>query len=339
MAKGRHRRRKRAWLALLAGVAALPAAAAAAAPADRVAGLLTIRAQDARVATIGYRLAVANRAFCSDQAWLAGFAVHDLSQYGGEDRDAAARTFGLGGAPAVLALVEGGPAAAAGLRLDDHLLSIDGADIPRAGGDGHSFDLVEDVLDRLDAALADGVAELGIRRQGQPIAIRIEGVRGCPTRFQAVPGRTLQARADGIYVQVTSGIVAFVASDDELAALLAHEFAHNVLRHRRRLDDARVSRGLLANFGRNARLIRATEVEADRLSVHLLDRAGFDVDAGARFWRRFGPRGIALFDAPTHPPWRSRVAALAEEAARIRAARAAGTPIEPPIGRGPLGAD
>src|SRR3546814_20470345 len=43
-------------------------------------------------------------------------------------------------------------------------------------------------------------------------------------------------------------------------------------------------------FGRNARLIRTTEIEADRLSVVLLANAGQDPMAAARLWRDHGKR-------------------------------------------------
>src|SRR3546814_19596793 len=56
-------------------------------------------------------------------------------------------------------------------------------------------------------------------------------------------------------------------------------------------------------FGRNARLIRTTEIEADRLSVVLLANAGYDPMAAARLWRdhgkRLGDRGML---AGTTPP-------------------------------------
>ncbi len=45
-------------------------------------------------------------------------------------------------------------------------------------------------------------------------------------------------------------------SDEEIAVVVAHELAHNILHHRARLDAAGVSRGLVAEFGRNARLTR-----------------------------------------------------------------------------------
>ena len=149
-------------------------------------------------------------------------------------------------------------------------------------------------------------------------------MRGCATRFQLVPSRRLNALADGRYVQVTTAITEYVADDEELAAVLAHEFAHNVLRHRARLDAQEVARGFFGNFGRNARLIRTTETEADQLSVYLLERAGFDPEAPVRFWSRFGRRGLNFLGSPTHPNWRRRIEMFQAEIAAIRQARSQG---------------
>src|SRR3546814_9337771 len=93
-----------------------------------------------------------------------------------------------------------------------------------------------------------------------------------------------------------------------LAAAVAHELAHNILRHRERLDAADVDRGLFKGFGRSARLFRQTEVEADRLSVWLMRGAGYDPQAAVRLWGRFGTRGGPVLIQPsTHPPRRDRV--------------------------------
>ncbi len=311
---------------LLAALVAVPAAA----QGDRGAELLALRAQDIRVATIGHRLATANRERCSASGWQAGIVLHDLSFYGGGYDEAARRVFGLGEAPAVLALAAGGPGERAGLRADDRILALDGATLAPGGRARHAEGEAERLWRALDSAFADGAAEVRVRRADGDATIRVEAERGCATRFQQVPGPSLRAEANGIYVEITSALVAYAADEGELAAVLAHEFAHNVLEHRRRLDAAGVRRGLLRYFGRNARLFRETETEADRLSVHLLDRAGYDPDAAVRFWRRFGPRSLGLGDT-THPAWRNRLAAIEEEARRIRDARAAGTPAVPPI--------
>ena len=307
-------------------------AAPASGQADsRAVSLSAMRDLDARVATIGHRLAVSGVDLCGDRAWLPGLALHDLSQYGADYRAAAIRAFGLDAGPGVLALAAGGPAEQAGLRRDDIILGLDDAALPGGEDVGtRTFERMEAILDAFDAAFADGVAAIGISRGGQRIRIEVRGERGCASRFQLIPSRQLNALADGRYVQVTTAIGAYVETDDELAAVLAHELAHNILRHRARLDAAGVQRGVLGNFGRNARLIRETEEEADRFSIYLLDRAGYDLDAVLAFWERFGRRGLNFLGSPTHGSWRARVARMRAEADSVRGARASGRVPSPP---------
>jgi hypothetical protein len=295
--------------------------------------LLAMRALDQRVAAISYRLATAGRALCATHENLPGFAVHDLSQYGTSFRPAAIRVFGLDAGPGVLALVPGSPAERAGLHLDDVLISVDGRPLPHGDpGRDRSFDRMAQILDLLDAAFADGSAEIEIRRAGALLTLHVGTESGCASRFQLIPSPRLNAEADGRYVQVTTAIAAYVADDAELAAVLAHEFAHNILGHRVRLDQARVSRGFFGNFGRNAVRIRETEIEADRYSIYLLDRAGYDPEAAVRFWTRFGQRGLNFLGSPTHPNWRSRIALFETEIAAVRRAHAEGREPVPPFG-------
>ena len=308
---------------VLALASLAPASAAPPPPVEE--SLTAMRALDRRVATIGHRLAVASLGLCADRAWLPGMVVHDLSQYGAAFRPAAVRAFGLDAGPGVLALAAGGPAERAGLLPDDILLAYDARPPPAgAPGRGGSFEIMERILAALDEAFADGRATIEVRRSGAPLAVNVVAEQGCATRFQLVPGRSLNARADGRYVQLSTAIAEYVADDSELAAVLAHEFAHNVLGHRVRLDAAGVRRGFLGNFGANARRIRETEVEADRLSVYLMERAGYDPQAAVRFWSRFGRRGLNFLGSPTHPNWRSRIQLIEAEIAEIRRARAAG---------------
>lgn len=296
--------------------------------------LLALRSLDARVLAVGDRLAIDNADLCEARGAVAGMAVHELSQYGGGFRQAAAQAFGLGGGAAVLAVTPGGAAERAGVRADDALAATDGIplSVPAPTAEEASFAGVEGLLDLLDQAFADGVAELDLVRAGQALRVRVAAPSGCAFRFQLTPGNRLNAGADGRYVQVSSALAAYAQDDAELAAILAHELAHNILLHRKRLDAAKVSRGLLKVFGRNARLIRETEVEADRLSVYLLDRAGYAPDAGARFWRRFGPtQGYGIFASPTHPRWRERAEIMETEAAALAQAKLAEARPVPPL--------
>lgn len=316
------------WLVAALGLVGMAPARAEPAPQAPV---VALRELDRRVATIGYRLATANAALCQQRQWQPGLMVHDLSQYSRRGRSQAAAAFGLGEGPAVLALVEGGPAARAGLRTDDVLIAADGRHLPRAPADAHdTFAPTERIIDALEAAFSDGSAELQIRRAGQSRLIRVDAAQGCASRFQVIPSRRHDAKADGRYVQLTSAMVEFAQDDHELAALVAHELAHNILRHRARLNEAGAERGLMANFGRSARLFRQTELEADRWAVHLMDRAGYDPRAAVRLWMRQSRSTIALLRAGTHPDWASRIGAMEAEIRTIIEARARREEPRPP---------
>ncbi len=295
-----------------------------------------LRLLDQRVARVGHRLATGAAALCPDQQWLAGFLIHDLSQYSRAGRQQAIQLFGLDHGPAVLALAERGPADQAGLRVDDVVLTADGVRLPRSPDGAHgTFAPTEQIMDALDSAFADGRAELTIRRAGETRTMQIRGVSGCASRFQVVPSDQFRARADGRYVQLTSAMVEYARGDDELAALLAHELAHNVLRHRARLRQAGVERGEGADRGRSARLIRRTELEADRWAVYLMDRAGFDPAAAVRLWTRQS-REDFISDGD-HPSWSSRIAAMEAELSSIARARARGKEPRPPPSDARLG--
>lgn len=303
-------------------LAATPVAASATQPAAD-----SLWRLDERVLTAGHRLAVAASDLCASRQYHSGFAIHDLSQYGGAHRRALAAT-GLADGPAVLALVAGGPAATAGLQRGDVILAADNVALPRAAdGTENSFAPAERIIEALEQAFSDGRALLAIQRGGVAQVVDVPAALGCASRFQVVPSERLNALADGRYVQLTSALVA-AADDDELAGLVAHELSHNILRHRVRLNAAGIDRGLLQHFGRNARLTRETEREADRLAVYLLVRAGYDPAALIRVWTRVAPRSGSLLPG-THPRWRERIAAVRSEIAEVERLRSAGREIRP----------
>lgn len=281
---------------------------------DGVAALRQLQALDQRVTSVGYRLATAAVGFCAEPVPLPGIEVHDLSLYGGVSRDDARRAFGLGDAPQVMAVAAGSPLARVGLEPGDTLVAIGAA--PPPGGSG--LDRVERIDAALDAEARDGTIDLTVGHGGAQRALHAALEKGCPSRFIVRVADSAEAEADGHYVEITSGYVALADSDDALALVLAHELAHNILGHRARLEQQGVRYGIARHFGRNARLIRETETEADRLSVDLAARAGFDVARAIAFRERQW-RGLAetLLRSPTHPSPRGRLATLRAEYARI----------------------
>ncbi len=291
------------------------------AAADPAEVLRSLHLQDQAIERIGFRLAAANADLCPGTA-DAGFSVHTLEQYGPAYRAAASSLFALGKSPGVLAVAPGSPADAAGLREGDALVAIDGQRVPDPPNIPTRSDFRRTAAVQSQIVVAEKAPSmtLAVLRGGERIDFGLRPAPACRSLFQVVPDAELKGEADGDYVQVSTEMAGLASSDDELAALLAHELAHNVLGHRARLDALRVDRGLLAFLGRNARLIRGTEREADRLSIYLLARAGYDPEKALGFWTRVRAAAGRSAGDPTHPPWAERLALVRTEADRIEGA-------------------
>lgn len=311
-------------------LALLALCGAPAAHADETRDLLIygkVRAMDARVATIGYRLAMRNADYCSERQPATGVILSDILLYPARQRSAAARAYSTSattGPIFVAAVAEASPAYAAGLRTGHTIAAIDGeplATIARQGDGNYArMAAIETAMVRW---LGDGEMAVSVASTAATTTVPVKGYPACASTFQVKASASLGAAADGRYVQITAPLVDFAREDDELAAILAHELAHNVLRHRTRLDAADIDRGLLQEFGRSARLTRATETEADRLSVWLLAGASYDPLAVVRFWTRWErARGKPLIASATHGRVSKRIGIIEAEIAAMNRAKA-----------------
>lgn len=139
------------------------------------------------------------------------------------------------------------------------------------------------------------------------------------------------------------GLIDQAASDDEIAAVMGHEIGHVEARHaaERMSQQAALELGvsfaaaaLSEEYGRHAESIagalgagalygvilpysRMQELEADRLGVSLMTRAGYDPAGALSFWRRMaGDGGGAVEWMSTHPADGRRLAELETLVAR-----------------------
>lgn len=313
---------------------------AAAASDDRTAilenGLRALQAADLRIATIAFRLATANRELCVTNRPLTGLVLNNLDQYSAEFRPVAERLFHIGDAPTVEAVVPQSPADQTGLRVGDRILTVNDAPLlPEAKADDASgsrgdYETMGEAMKVLDAALAAGPVRLGIERDGRRETVVLTPVPGCPAAIQLLPSGKRDAGADGRLISLTTAMVDFTRDDDELAAVIGHELAHNGLGHRDALDAKDVKRGLLGQFGKNATRIRQTECEADYVGIYYMARAGYAISGVPAFYRRFGATyDLGPLSDRTHPSGRKREAAAEATLAEIAAKRAAGEPLVP----------
>jgi beta-barrel assembly-enhancing protease len=285
----------------------------AAAPPDS--GLFGLQQEDQRIASIAYRLMSANAALCSKTVPLAGFAIHDLNQYAPNVRAEAARAFGLSSGPGVLAVASSSPAARAGLQPNDIITSVGGVTL--ASGQKKrraSFDTVQSAESIINRALANPPVTIG--RAGKPV-VSFRPDIGCASQVQVMPGRKLNASADGETIQLTTALIAFAGNDDAVATVIAHELAHNVLEHRKVIKS-------------KALTVRETETEADYWGMYFLIRAGFDGNRAIDFWDRFEAKTNKGWLADgTHPGKKERLAFVRQVLADIREEQKSGKSLIP----------
>ena len=294
--------------------------------AQDAATLEALRAIDLRLATIAHRLVTANAALCRDRAPALGLVLHAVDQY--PPAKGAAAVFGFPTPVAVEAVVPRGPAAEAGVAADDGVAAVAGQPLPAPATPPTSATR-DAALALVAAQPADAPLRVSLVRGGAAREVTVRPVPGCRAAFEVLPGEKLAASSDGRVVQLSSAFFERFA-DADVAVVVAHELAHIVLRHRARLEAAGVTRGLLAEVGRNGRLFRTTETQADVLGAFLLRNAGYDAARATAFWRTHGGEvDGGLFRSRTHPPSRARAEAIAAALAAMPADAA--LPYAPPV--------
>ncbi|MBC9030930.1 M48 family metalloprotease [Sphingomonas sp. JC676] len=278
-----------------------------------------LRASDLEMATIGWRLASSNAPLCDVLEPGLGLQIHTLDQFAPQLRASARSHFKFSTAVAIEGVIPGGPAAQAGLRPDDSLVRIGPVDIAAsAGKPGTTQRLVAVQLAVAKLPPAETL-EIQAIRDGAPLTVTVRPIPACRSRFELELADDFSASADGSMVQVSSKLLDTYRGDRAVAAI-AHEFSHNILHHRVRLEARGVTFGMLAGFGGNVKYFRQTEIQADILSIYLLANAGYDPKAAPDFWRDFGPKHAgSVFNSRSHPHWRDRIATLEAEIAKVQA--------------------
>lgn len=276
---------------------------------DALAGL---QADDARLHSIGWRLVEANAPFCPDPQPMVGLLPLDARTFNKPDEIRAA--LGINGEFVVQAVARGSPAAFAQLKPGEELLAIDGnalKELPdvRPG----SFSRLAALQTRIEQALANkGELALDLVKEGQVRQITLKGRAVCRSRFELLTGGN-EAAADGERITISRRLLNLARTDDEVAYLIGHELAHNILRHR----------AWLKKVGDSNANVRATERAADRLSLWLVANAGYDIAQAPAFMEHWGRRqGSPLFHDSTHDHWKARLALINLELPRIAEARA-----------------
>jgi hypothetical protein len=230
--------------------------------------------QQLRLATVGYRLGTASSHVCKSPHVQTGLVLHDLTQYSASVRPAVSAAFSLHDGIGILEVVPQSVGEQAGLLVDDEVIEVNGKSVeaPQAVANARqSYRRMGAFLDGLAWSLRAGSVDLLVRRRGQLLHARLTGQPSCGGDAFLIDSSNLNAWSDGTKVFVTTAMMGLASDDDELAFVVAHEMAHNILGQSSRQD----ARGLLGLFGFGAARARREETYADELAVPLTSAGGF----------------------------------------------------------------
>lgn len=260
-----------------------------------------LRHDMARLVQIEWHLRSASGSSCARQGADIGVVFDDRRAYDKRDWSLLHDILKMGEVPVVAAVAKGGPADAAGLRASDEVLSIGGVPVEDIAGTRNAGNLVAEALLAEIAERPAGVPlAIDIRRGGAPFRLRLSPVRHCAARLVLVTDRGVNAYSDQSNVAITTGLVTFARTDDELALAAGHELAH-------------IIHGDRKGGGISAR--RRMEDLADERGLRLLECAGYNGAAALGLFERLGSRDwLGFLRAPTHRSFAKRVERLRQTA-------------------------
>ncbi len=275
-----------------------------------VAALRHTAQQRIRLHSVAYPIliGVAQTHCANEQRYSLGLMLHQMQTYPEQQQSAVKALYGSLQHPTLLHVL---PASSAVDKLHpgDSILRINQQ--PAGSSLSHT-------LQQIEAAIAKGqTVSLTIQRDGQILEQSLSPKPTChyPVRFSR--SDSVNGYADGQNITINAGMLRF-ANDAELALIIAHELAHNVLKHTRTevqrvtlaglvdlmlissgIPSPGIAMGLAGNLG-----LETFELQADRLAIEMLATAGYPLDGLADFWRRLGreyPHSIHSKGVESHP--------------------------------------
>lgn len=220
----------------------------------------------------------------------------------------------------IIAVLENSPAQRAGIKEGDVLLSLNDKGISNFRDYYHiSNKLNNDQILRIKISRGKKIINFSFKTESIPFNIPVV----------MVPREDVNAATDGRAIYVTYGLMNFIHSEDEIAAVLAHELAHIVRGHTLKMQGGRLLTNILAlvlgmvvekNSGGSGNSVlrglnylgdvfaasysRDLEREADYFAIKFLKNSGFNPEGFVEVLERFAvqiPASMVKNYFSTHP--------------------------------------
>lgn len=297
---------------------------------------------------VSYPILTKNSQLCGERITPSiGMDVWNIKNIKWGYRTAARETFGVHSGLTVSYIADKSPAAKAGIKSGDLILAIN--DQSPKEDDEEANKLLYDELKNSEYKKI----KFDLERNGKTFTAFVTPVAACnyPIIYED-ENTDLNAWADGQSIHVTKTIIKFTENDNELALIVSHEMAHNVMQHIDKqtqnaiiggigglavdaiLIGAGVSTGNeFSRFGQNLGASAYSidfEKEADYVGMYFMERSGYNSKNVADVWRRFAlesPQSVTR--KYTHPTTPERYLAINRAYEEIKSKKAKGIALIP----------
>ena len=288
---------------------------------QQIAQLRSYLGQLSRLDNVAFQLRVANRDDCEDRAWAqVGLIAGTVPSLPRKFRSFSHEALSVSWTHAtVLSIADNSPAAVAGIKIGDQLLTFNNEPVPRHGTARWIGAYVRNNGERPIHVL--------IRRDGIDEMRAVVPVIACAIPIELQVDSGINAFTTDDRIVVSSSILRAARTDAQLALVVGHELAHANLGHlnKRRANavigwiggaaaDAGIMLGGMSTHGAFSRALTqagarafavAFEREADYVGAYYAARAGYDLTGSEEIWRTFSledPDSIRLTtDHPITP--------------------------------------
>jgi len=288
---------------------------------QQIAQLRSYLGQLSRLDNVAFQLRVANRDDCEDRTWAQiGLIAGTVPSLPRKFRSFSDEALSVSWTHAtVLTIADNSPAAVAGIKIGDELLTFNNEPVPRHGAPGWIGGYVRNNGERPIQVLT--------RRDGTDEMRTVVPVIACAIPIALQIDSSVSAFTADDRIVVSSSILHAAHTDAQLALVVGHELAHANLGHlnKRRANaiigwiggaaaDAGIMLGGMSTRGAFSRMLSqagarafsvAFEREADYVGAYYAARAGYDLAGSEEIWRTFSledPDSIRLTtDHPISP--------------------------------------
>ena len=305
-------------------------------------------AQLRRLDNVVFRIRVANHDDCKDQAWAQiGLHAGTVASLPRKYRSFSHEALSVSWTQAtVLTVADTSPAAAAGIKPGDHLLTFNNQPVPRYATDRWIANFVR----------SNGTQpiEILVRRDGTDTMLSVTPVKACAIPTELVSESSVDAFMDGEKIVIYSSILRVARTDAQLALVVGHELAHADLGHLNKqlvntvigwAGGTAIDTGILLGgistggaFGKQFTRAGAQafsvafEREADYVGAYYAARAGYDLAGAEEVWRAMSlelPDSIRI--TTTHPVTPVRFVQMQKAAAEIADKQRRNIPLVPEL--------